>query len=47
MKWGKNSGETADKLTEIIGEIFGARGLSVLMTVATFALLIGAINKWG
>lgn len=47
MKWGGNSSKVADKLTKTIGNIFGAKGLSILLTIATFALLIGAVNKWG
>ena len=47
MKWGGHSNKAAEKLTEVIGKIFGAKGLSILLTIATFALLVGAVNKWG
>jgi hypothetical protein len=47
MKWGGNSNKAADKLTEAIGKIFGAKGLSILLSIATFALLVSAGVKWG
>jgi len=46
MKWGGNSNKAGDKLTEIIGKFFGAKGLSILLGVATFAFLVSAVSKW-
>ncbi len=46
MKWGGSSKKAGEKITEIVGKVFGARGLSILLGIATFALLVGAINKW-
>ena len=46
MKWGEHSTEAGDKLTEVIANFFGAKGLSILVGVATFAFLISAISKW-
>ena len=47
MKWGENSDKAGEKLTEIVGNLFGAKGISILLGVATFALLVGATHKWG
>ena len=47
MKWGKNSNKAGDKITEFVGKIFGAKGLSILLGISTFALLISAVSKWG
>lgn len=47
MKWGDNSKKSAEKLTETIGKFFGAKGLSILLGVTTFALLVSAVSKWG
>ncbi len=46
MKWGGNSNKAGEKVTEFVGKVFGARGLSILVTIAAFALLVGAFNKW-
>ncbi|MCF7876346.1 hypothetical protein K9M06_04745 [Candidatus Bipolaricaulota bacterium] len=46
MKWGENSNKAGEKVTELVGKVFGARGLSILLGIATFALLVGAISKW-
>lgn len=46
MKWGENSNKAGEKITELVGKVFGARGLSILLSITTFALLIGAIHKW-
>lgn len=46
MKWGKNSKKAAEKLTETVANFFGAKGLSILLGVTTFALLVSAISKW-
>lgn len=45
MKWG-NSNKAGEKLTELVGNVFGTRGLTILLGISTFALLVGAINKW-
>ena len=47
MKWGKNSKQVGDKLTQLVGKVFGAKGLSVLVSVSLFALLVSAMHKWG
>ena len=46
MKWGGNSNKAGEKITELVGKVFGARGLSILLGISTFALLVGAIHKW-
>ncbi|MCF7891338.1 hypothetical protein K9M78_08985 [Candidatus Bipolaricaulota bacterium] len=46
MKWGGSSNKAGEKLTELVGKAFGVRGLSILVTIAAFALLIGANHKW-
>jgi len=47
MKWGEDSDKTANKITELVGNVFGAKGISVLLSIAAFALLAGASFKWG
>ena len=47
MKWGGISNKAGDKLTEAIGKVFGVKGLSILLSVTTFALLVSAVSKWG
>ncbi len=47
MKWGEKSNKAGEKLTELVGKTFGARGLSILLGIAVFALLAGATHKWG
>ncbi|MBS3812494.1 hypothetical protein KGY64_01565 [Candidatus Bipolaricaulota bacterium] len=47
MKWGKNSNNAAHKLTELVGRVAGVRGISVLLTIVAFSLLVGATFKWG
>lgn len=47
MKWGKSSNNAAHKLTELVGRVAGVRGISILLTIAVFSLLIGATAKWG
>lgn len=46
MKWGGNSNKSGEKLTELIGKVFGVRGLTILLGISAFALLVGAVNKW-
>ncbi|MFP4588385.1 MAG: hypothetical protein ACOCZX_02640 [Candidatus Bipolaricaulota bacterium] len=46
MKWGGNSEEAANKLTEALGNVIGTKGLYILITLAAFALLTGAPIKW-
>lgn len=47
MKWGEGSNKAGEKITDIVGKVFGARGLSILLGISIFALLVGGINKWG
>ena len=47
MKWGENSDKAENEIVELVGNIFGAKGVSILLGVATFALLAGANWKWG
>lgn len=47
MKWGKKSSKVGKKLTELVGKVFGVRGVSILLGIAVFALLVGANHKWG
>ncbi len=47
MKWGSNSKNAGERLTKFISKIFGVKGVSVLLVIATFALLAGASFKWG
>ena len=47
MKWGEHSDKAASKITELVGNVFGAKGVSILMSIAAFALLAGASFKWG
>ncbi len=46
MKWGGSSNTVGEKLTKIVGNLFGVRGLSILAAITVFALLIGAGSKW-
>jgi len=47
MKWGESSDKAANKITELVGNFFGAKGLSILLTITAFSLLAGAHIKWG
>jgi len=47
MKWGEHSDKAANKITELVGNVFGAKGLSILLGIATFSLLASATWKWG
>lgn len=47
MKWGEHSDKAANKITELVGKVFGVRGVSILLGIAAFALLAGAHVKWG
>ncbi|MBS3814611.1 hypothetical protein KGY63_04445 [Candidatus Bipolaricaulota bacterium] len=46
MKWGGTSNKAGEKVTKMVGKAFGVRGLSILVAIAAFALLIGASHKW-
>lgn len=46
MKWGKNSNKAGEKLTQMIGKVFGVRGISILLGITAFALLVSAMHKW-
>ncbi len=46
MKWGGYSNKAANKVTEAVSKVFGVRGLSILLSVVAFALLVGATHKW-
>jgi len=46
MKWGGSSEKAGKKVTEFVGKLFGAKGLSILLGVATFAFLVSAVSKW-
>ncbi len=47
MKWGEHSDKAANKVTELVGNVFGAKGLSILLSITAFSLLAGATYKWG
>lgn len=47
MKWGGNSNKAGEKMTELVGKVFGVRGLSILLSIVAFSLLVGASQKWG
>jgi predicted membrane protein len=46
MKWGGYSQKAGEKLTKKLTEKIGTKGIYVLITLASLALLIGASDKW-
>lgn len=46
MKWGSSSEKAENKITELVGKFFGARGLYILAILILFALVTGAGLKW-
>ncbi len=47
MKWGKYSEEATERVEKFVGRLFSAKGLYLLLALATFLLLSGAHDKWG
>lgn len=47
MKWGGYSNEATEKFNKTLGKLFGAKGVSILLAIAVFSLLVGATSKWG
>ena len=46
MKWGSTSDKAENKIAELVGKFFGAKGLYILATLVMFALVTGAHWKW-
>ncbi len=46
MKWGRSSEKAENKITELVGNFFGAKGLYVMATLILFVLVTGAGFKW-
>jgi hypothetical protein len=47
MKWGNHSEKAVERVEQFAARLFSAKGLYLLLVLATFLLLSSAGDKWG